>query len=324
MSRILIVDDNDDVLEELTDLVNSKGHDYEKATCQEQALEMLGDTAFDLVLLDLQIPVKFEGTTRIEHGKNLCQRIFAMPDRPDVIVITSHGLNGWQLAVEMQELGAATFCGKPFDQNPIGPKIDKVLAQRAARSKSEPESAKAPFEGGTLVVHPDSITLNGQVVGGIKGNAYIRRVIELLSASGEKGGRARLQAGEMAQTIGSHVSAPVVTSAINDFRRTCKLKLGCGQHEVILSHRSGGYQLADWIEVKLGRDEPLPKQIDSDRQAVIRQLKRHRKRTRRQISDATGISVQRVKLALSALETAKKIALTGTGSGAEYSLKPED
>lgn len=82
--------------------------------------------------------------------------------------------------------------------------------------------------------------------------------------------------------------------------------------------------IADWIEVRIGREQGIKTQLEQDRDAVLHQIKRHGERTRRQISDVTGIPVLRVKSALSALEQDRVIALCGSGSNAAYRFKNGD
>ena len=133
MNRILIIDDQEDVRAELRERIASMNHESDEASSQEEAIRKLGELAYDCVLLDLAIPLKSEGITRIEHGRNLLLRIVAMNSAPPVIVITSNGLNGHKLAVEMIHLGAVSFVGKPFDDDPIEPKIQMVLDRKGGR-----------------------------------------------------------------------------------------------------------------------------------------------------------------------------------------------
>jgi DNA-binding response OmpR family regulator len=319
MSRILVIDDHEDVREELKDRIHLMGHESEDAACAEEALKKLEEMQFECVLLDLGIPVKFEGVARIDHGKNLLQRIVAMQAAPPVIVITTNGLDGHKLAVEMIELGAATFVGKPFEKDPVEPKIKMVLARRAANPQPTARAQKE-FKGGVLVLHEDCIELCGVVVGGTRGNAYIRKVVELLAVKGPNNHLRKASAKDLAKAIGAQVSAPAVTSAIKEFRSACQQKLGGGANDVIVTHNGGGYQFADWIEVRIGRDQGIKNQIDQDKEGVLHQIKRHGERTRRQISDLIGMPVMRVKSALSALEADGLISLSGSGSNATYKL----
>ena len=164
MIRILVIDDQDDVRDELRERIASMNHESDEAASQEQALEKLGNLAYDLVLLDLKIPLSFGGVTRMEHGRNLLQRIVAMPAAPPVIVITSHyGPQGHKLATEMIHLGAASFVGKPFDDDPPEPKIEMVLARRKTRAPAT-EKTEGSFTGGVLFLHDEGIELCGVVV----------------------------------------------------------------------------------------------------------------------------------------------------------------
>jgi CheY-like chemotaxis protein len=166
MKRILIIDDQEDVRAELRDRIESMNHESEEAASQDEAIRKLEDLAYDCVLLDLSIPLKNGGVTRLDHGRNLLQRIVAMPSAPPVIVITSHGLNGHKLAVEMINLGAVTFVGKPFEDDPVEPKIQMVLDRKGGKGATAQKSDKA-FSGGVLLLNDDGIELCGVIVGGV-------------------------------------------------------------------------------------------------------------------------------------------------------------
>jgi len=320
MSRILIIDDDDSVREELKERIESMGHESEEAACQDNALAKLDEMVFDCVLLDLGIPVKYEGVARVDHGKNLLQRIVARVDAPPVIIITANSGPGHKLAVEMMKVGAKTFVSKPFDENPIEPEITWVLSTH--RKKDNPgEPVKKTFSGGTLVLNSDGIEVSGVSVGGIKGNANIRRVVELLSQKNEKGIYRKLSAKTLAECISPQIAPATITSSIKDFRETCCNKLECGTNDVIKTNPGGGYQLAEWIEFRLGTEDSPLSQAEKDKAAVLQQIKKKAGRNRRQICDNTGIPATRVKSALSALVEGNVISLIGSGSAATYSIK---
>jgi len=319
MSRILIIDDEEQVREELRDRLSSMGHESEEAACQEEARRMISEIDYDLILLDLAIPVKFEGVARVEHGRNLLEQIVSKVGAPPVIVITANGLNGHKLAVEMIDLGAVTFVGKPFDDDPIEPKVKTWLEKNQTRVKSA-NSQSPPFAGGVLTLHEDSIELCGQIVGGTRGNGYIRKVVEFLMLKKE-GRYPKISGAKLAEAIGGNIEAPSVASAIMEFRNSCSEKLGCGKNDVIETAAGGGYRLAEKIEAKLGREEGPLIQIDEDKAFVVRQLKRHVKRTRKQLADVGGIPIARVKTAISALDDEGVLTHCGSGAGATYELR---
>lgn len=324
MKRILIIDDQEDVRAELRDRIESMNHESEEAASQDEAIRKLEDLAYDCVLLDLSIPLKNDGVTRIDHGRNLLQRIVAMPSAPPVIVITSHGLNGHKLAVEMINLGAATFVGKPFEDDPVEPKIQMVLDRKGDNGATAQKSDKA-FSGGVLVLNDDGIELCGVTVGGVRGNAIIRRVVEML-AQKISGKFRKASAQTLADALPTSVTPPTVTSAINEFRSQCTEKLAaahikCGKNDVILTVKGGGYQFAPGIEVRVGNEETPALQVDQDCELLLKQFRRRNKMTVKQVRDSVEIPATRVKTALAKLAGQKAIEIvSGSGSTTTYML----
>jgi DNA-binding response OmpR family regulator len=324
MKRILIIDDQEDVRAELRDRIESMNHESEEAASQDEAIRKLEDLAYDCVLLDLSIPLKNDGVTRIDHGRNLLQRIVAMPSAPPVIVITSHGLNGHKLAVEMINLGAATFVGKPFEDDPVEPKIQMVLDRKGDSGATAQKSDRA-FSGGVLVLNDDGIELCGVTVGGVRGNAIIRRVVEML-AQRTSGKFRKASAQTLADALPTSVTPPTVTSAINEFRSQCTEKLAaahikCGKNDVILTVKGGGYQFAPGIEVRVGNEETPALQVDQDCELLLKQFRRRNKMTVKQVRDSVEIPATRVKTALAKLAGQKTIEIvSGSGSTTTYML----
>jgi DNA-binding response OmpR family regulator len=324
MRRILIIDDQEDVRAELRDRIESMNHESEEAASQDEAIRKLEDLAYDCVLLDLSIPLKNGGVTRIDHGRNLLQRIVAMPSAPPVIVITSHGLNGHKLAVEMINLGAATFVGKPFEDDPVEPKIQMVFDRKGGNGATAQKSDKA-FSGGVLVLNDDGIELCGVIVGGVRGNAIIRRVVEML-AQKTIGKFRKASALTLAEALPTSVTPPTVTSAINEFRSQCSEKLAaahikCGKNDVILTVKGGGYQFAPGIEVRVGNEETPALQVDQDCELLLKQFRRRNKMTVKQVRDSVEIPATRVKTALATLAGRKAIQMvSGSGSTTTYML----
>ena len=326
-ARILIIDDHLDVRAEVKERIESLGHESDEATCQEQALAKLHDLQFDLALLDLAIPVKHEGVARIEHGKNLLQRIVALPSPPPVVVITSNGVPGHKLAVEMMELGARSFVAKPFDDDALESKIQKVLSTANGKPATE-SSALKPFNGGALVLNEDGIELCDVLVGGIRGNSIIRGVVTRLSAKrGDK--YEKKAAKDLAEAITTSVTPASLISAVNEFRDQCTVKMRqqgieCGKNDVIRTVKGGGYQFCEWIEVRLGKEEPATSQAANDCELVMRLFNRHKKRTVKQVRDAVSIHAARARAAMVTLEVRGKIKNTGgSGSTTTYAIVVE-
>ena len=317
MSKILIIDDEEGARAELAERVESMGHEHVQAECVENAWKLVEEEAFDCILLDLAIPMKFEGVARPDHGKNLLQRITVSENAPPVIIVTANNSAGHKVGIECMELGAASFVSKDFEGDPVDPKIRMVLGGKITK-RIKKTVKQSEFNGGVLILNDDCIELNGVVVGGIKKHAYIRSVIEMLAVK-KNGQNRKCSAKSLAEGISSQTSPPAVTSALNEFRTNCETKLDCGKHDVIKTTQ-GGYQLAEKIEVKLGREESPKTQADLDRLKVHTQLKKKEARTSRQISTACGIPAIRVRRALSDLEDEKIIRHEGSGSNLQYFL----
>jgi DNA-binding response OmpR family regulator len=247
-----------------------------------------------------------------------------MPSAPPVIVITSHGLNGHKLAVEMINLGAATFVGKPFEDDPVEPKIQMVLDRKGDSGATAQKSDRA-FSGGVLVLNDDGIELCGVTVGGVRGNAIIRRVVEMLAQS-SSGKFRKASAQTLADALPTSVTPPTVTSAINEFRSQCTEKLAaahikCGKNDVILTVKGGGYQFAPGIEVRVGNEETPALQVDQDCELLLKQFRRRNKMTVKQVRDSVEIPATRVKTALAKLAGQKTIEIvSGSGSTTTYML----
>jgi sigma-B regulation protein RsbU (phosphoserine phosphatase) len=126
-SSILIVDDEE---------LNSEGlarrlqrHDYAVSVARSgrEALEMLGERRFDLVLLDIMMP----GMNGLAVLK-LLRRVDSLIDLP-VIMVTARGES--EDIVEALELGANDYVTKPLDLPVVLARIRTQLALRQAVSQ---------------------------------------------------------------------------------------------------------------------------------------------------------------------------------------------
>jgi len=108
--RILIADDQPDLLDALKLLLKGQGIEYDAVTSPEAALSALEARPFDLVLMDLN----YTGdTTSGREGIDLLARVQALDRLLPVIVMT-----GWasvDLAVEAMRRGVRDFVQKPWD-----------------------------------------------------------------------------------------------------------------------------------------------------------------------------------------------------------------
>jgi len=101
---ILVVDDSPTVRNELGNLFNNNGYDVALAKHGEEALEWLEDTDFDLITLDINMPV-MDGITTLKH-------IMKIKPTP-VLMVSSLTSEDADITFEALELGAVDFVPKP-------------------------------------------------------------------------------------------------------------------------------------------------------------------------------------------------------------------
>ena len=110
MPRILIADDQADVLAALSLLLKGERFQIESASSPEGVLRMLETHEFDVVLIDLNYA---RDTTSGSEGLDLLSRIRTADPTLPVVVMTAWG--SVDLAVEAMRRGARDFIQKPWD-----------------------------------------------------------------------------------------------------------------------------------------------------------------------------------------------------------------
>ena len=108
--RILLADDQADVLEALRLLLKPEGFSIDTAASPQQLLRSLEVKDYDVVLMDLNYT---RDTTSGEEGLDLLQRIHTADESLPVVVLTAWG--SVNVAVEAMRRGARDFVQKPWD-----------------------------------------------------------------------------------------------------------------------------------------------------------------------------------------------------------------
>lgn len=123
--RVLVVDDDQDILNALQKRLTWMGHEVLTAEDGEQALKSAVEDQPDLMLLDIELP----GVSGLDVLKRLAEKRLSVPPQftPEVIVITAFGTIG--RAVEAIRLGACDFLTKPFEPEHLSMVIEKAMAQ---------------------------------------------------------------------------------------------------------------------------------------------------------------------------------------------------
>ncbi len=122
MIRLLLVEDNEMNRDMLTRRLKRKGFEIHAAGDGEQALAMIEKSMPDLVLMDMNLPIK--------NGWTTCQEIRANPDteKLPVIALTAHAMaEDKQKALDA---GCNDYTTKPIDFPLLLEKIDSLITNR--------------------------------------------------------------------------------------------------------------------------------------------------------------------------------------------------
>jgi two-component system nitrogen regulation response regulator NtrX len=116
-SKILIVDDEDDIALLMKDILSDDNYEILIANKKEDALKILSESPIDLVLLDIWLENQNDGIELLKIIKNKNSLI-------QVIMISGHG--NIQIATETLKLGAYDYIEKPFNSKKL-----KILVKNA-------------------------------------------------------------------------------------------------------------------------------------------------------------------------------------------------
>ncbi len=120
MFNVLIVDDESAIRESLKGVLEDEGYQASATESGESCLDLLRDTPFDVVFLDIWLPGM--------DGLDTLQKIRELENHPEVIIISGHGTI--ETAVRATKLGAFDFLEKPLS-------VDRtlILLKNAAEAK---------------------------------------------------------------------------------------------------------------------------------------------------------------------------------------------
>jgi DNA-binding NtrC family response regulator len=129
--KILVVDDEENVCHSVKKILGRKGYEVAQALTVDDAVKILTEMSFDLVITDLMIP----GSSGIE----LLQIIRSKYPELEVIMIT--GYASIESAVQATKLGASAYLPKPFTPDELTQVTERTLANKVVRTKSQPSPA---------------------------------------------------------------------------------------------------------------------------------------------------------------------------------------
>ena len=120
MRRILVVDDDRNLLELIKIRLESAQYDVDSAMNEEDAVEKARNQVFDIAVIDLHLINK--------SGITLMEEIHAINPEMPVIILTAYGTI--ESAVESMKKGAYSYLTKPFDARELLLQIEKALEKQ--------------------------------------------------------------------------------------------------------------------------------------------------------------------------------------------------
>src|SRR5665213_4192589 len=148
MNHVLVVDDEAEIRASLEEILREEGYGVATAATAAEALVMIEDAPYDVVLLDIWLPDR--------DGLEVLGDIHQLPPerRPEVVIISGHGTI--ETAVRATKLGAYDFLEKPLS-------LDRTLivlknAAEARRLRRENQEFKKQFSVNSVLTG-DSVPL---------------------------------------------------------------------------------------------------------------------------------------------------------------------
>jgi sigma-B regulation protein RsbU (phosphoserine phosphatase) len=142
--RILIADDQQDVLDALRLLLKGHGYSIETVNSPAEVLAAVTRQEFDILLMDLNYA---RDTTSGREGLDVLSRLKELEDHPPVVAMTGWATVG--LAVEAMQYGVSDFVEKPWTNTRLLEILQKQVSLGRERRESrlrEAQEARARKE----------------------------------------------------------------------------------------------------------------------------------------------------------------------------------
>jgi len=124
--KVIIVEDNVEVLESLSEILTSEGYEVETATSGEEGIKKCRTEQFSLALLDIKLP-DMEGTQVLE----VLHREF-----PGMVKIMITGHPSLENAVASLKRGADAYLMKPINPANLLKVLDEKMRERVLRERA--------------------------------------------------------------------------------------------------------------------------------------------------------------------------------------------
>lgn len=143
MFRIMVVDDEVDFLETVVNRLQKRQLNAAGVTSGEEAVALLKEELFDVVILDIKMPGGMDGIETLREIKKIQPLI-------EVILLTGHA--SVETSIEGMKLGAFDYCLKPIKFEEL---LQKMAAAFEKKSTHDKKIRDAKIQ--QLIRHPGRV-----------------------------------------------------------------------------------------------------------------------------------------------------------------------
>ncbi|MBM7631804.1 response regulator transcription factor [Geomicrobium sediminis] len=145
--KMLVVDDEASIVTLLTYNLEQSGYVVESATDGEQALELGLNNDYDMIILDLMLPVY--------DGLEVCRKLRERGITTPIVMLTAKD-EEFDKVLGL-ELGADDYLTKPFSPRELIARVRAILrrVEQAGKVDEEEENEKVHVSLGDLTIYPD-------------------------------------------------------------------------------------------------------------------------------------------------------------------------
>lgn len=150
MSKILVVDDEKNICELLKLYLEKEGYEVTCAADGAEALAVFADDSFDLVVLDIMLPVK--------DGWEVCREIRKSSNVP-IIMLSAKG-ETFDKVLGL-ELGADDYVTKPFETKELVARIKSVMRRTVSSQNGAEDKQEVEYDGLYVSLTNYKLRVNG-------------------------------------------------------------------------------------------------------------------------------------------------------------------
>ncbi len=131
MSKILVVDDHEEIRDALAALLEEEGHEVLHAENGMQGLEQATTMSPDVILLDIAMPQM--------DGLEVLQRLKSNPETSNVAVIMVTAQGDRHAMVRAVQLGTRDYITKPWETGEVEMCVNWALKAKARAEAGQPD-----------------------------------------------------------------------------------------------------------------------------------------------------------------------------------------